>query len=46
MRIEFIFEDPELRLPSDTPVVAVEQRHGWLVPPAWGICIGSLGVDA
>ena len=34
-RIEFIFEDPELRLPSDTPVVAVKQRHGWLVPPAW-----------
>ena len=20
---------------SDTPKVAVEQRHGWLVPPAW-----------
>ena len=34
-RIEFIFEDPELPLPSDTPAVAVEQRHGWLIPPAW-----------
>ena len=22
IRIEFIFKDPELRLPSDTPVVA------------------------
>ena len=34
-RIEFIFEDPELPLPSDNPAVAVEQRHGWLIPPAW-----------
>ena len=34
-RIEFIYEDPELPLPSDNPAVAVEQRHGWLVPPAW-----------
>ena len=22
-------------MPSDTPAVAVEQRHGWLIPPAW-----------
>ena len=34
-RIEFIFEDPELPVPSDTPAVAVEQRHGWLIPPEW-----------
>ena len=34
-RIEFIFEDPELPLPSDNPVIAVEQRHGWLIPPEW-----------
>ena len=34
-KIEFIFEDPEFPVPSDNPAVAVEQRHGWLVPPAW-----------
>ena len=34
-RIEFIYEDPEFPVPSDTPAVAVEQRHGWLVPPVW-----------
>ena len=34
-RIEFIFEDPELLVPSDNPAVAVEQRHGWLIPPEW-----------
>ena len=34
-RIEFVFEDPEFSVPSDNPAVAVEQRHGWLVPPAW-----------
>ena len=22
-------------MPSDNPAVAVEQRHRWLVPPAW-----------
>ena len=30
-RIEFIFEDPELPLPSDNPAIA----HGWLDPPEW-----------
>ena len=30
-RIEFIFEDPELPLPSENPAVAVEQ---WLADPA------------
>ena len=34
-KIEFVFEDPDLPVPSDDPAVAVEQRHGWLVPPAW-----------
>ena len=29
------YEDPELPLPSDNPVIAVEQRHGWLIPPEW-----------
>ena len=35
-RIEFIFEAPELPLRSDNPAIAVEQRHGWLIPPEWG----------
>ena len=34
-RIEFVYEDPEFAVPSDNPAVAVEQRHGWLVPPEW-----------
>ena len=34
-RIEFIYEDPEFSVPSDNPAVAVEQRHGWLIPPEW-----------
>ena len=34
-KIEFFFEDPEFLVPSDNPAVAVEQRHGWLVPPEW-----------
>ena len=41
-KIEFIYEDPEFpvpsdnpAVPSDNPAVAVEQRHGWLIPPAW-----------
>ena len=35
LKIEFIYEDPGLPVRSDNPVVAVEQRHGWLVPSAW-----------
>ena len=35
-KIEFIYEDPEIPLPSDTPAVSVEQWHGRLVPPQWG----------
>ena len=27
-KIEFVYEDPEFPVPSDTPTVAVEQRHG------------------
>ena len=34
-RIEFIFEDLELPVRSDNPAIAVEHRHGWLIPPAW-----------
>ena len=34
-RIEFIYEDPEFPVRSDNPAVAVEQRHGWLIPPEW-----------
>lgn len=34
-KIAFVYENPEFPVPSDTPAVAVEQRHGWLVPPAW-----------
>ena len=34
-QIEFVYEAPEFRVPSETPAVAVEQRHGWLVPPDW-----------
>ena len=34
-KIEFVYEDPELSVLSDTPAVAVEQRHGWLIPPEW-----------
>ena len=34
-KIEFVYEDPELPVPSENPAVAVEQRHGWLIPPAW-----------
>ena len=34
-RIEFIYEDPEFPVSSDNPAVAVEQRHGWLIPLAW-----------
>ena len=34
-KIEFVYEDPEFSVPSDNPAVAVEQRHGWLIPPAW-----------
>ena len=34
-KIEFVYEDPEFPVPSENPAVAVEQRHGWLVPSEW-----------
>ena len=35
-KIEFVYEDPEYPVPSETPAVALEQRiPGWLVPPEW-----------
>ena len=34
-KIEYIFEDPEYPVPSDTIEVAVETRNGWVVPPDW-----------
>ena len=45
-KIEFIFQAPDLPLPSDTPAATVEARHGWIVPPEWGIYLGGLGVPA
>ena len=43
-KIEFVYEDPELPVPSENPAVAVERRHGWLVPPdRRGYCYS--GVD-
>ena len=34
-KIEFLFQDPDLPLPSDNPAATVEARHGWIVPPEW-----------
>lgn len=34
-RVEYIFEDPEYPVPSEPVNVAVESRHGWLIPPDW-----------
>ena len=34
-KVEYIFEDPEYPVPSDNIEVAVETRHGWVVPPDW-----------
>ena len=42
--IEFIFEDPELPLPSDNPVIAVEQAARVADSAGMGIYIGDLGV--
>ena len=45
-RIEFIFEDPELPLPSDNPAIAV-RTAAWVVDPAgMGVPVGGLGVRA
>ena len=34
-KIEFIFQAPDLPLPSDNAAATVEARHGWIVPPEW-----------
>ena len=34
-KVEYLFEDPEFPVPSDTPEISVEHRHGWLIPPDW-----------
>lgn len=33
--IRFVYEVPEVSVPSGGPQFSVEQRHGWLVPEAW-----------
>ena len=35
-----VFEEAELLVPSDNPVVAVEQRHGWLFRQRGNLCRG------
>ena len=32
-KVEYHFDDTDV--PSDTPEVSVEHRHGWLIPPDW-----------
>lgn len=34
-KVEYIFCEPEYPVPSDDPAVAVETRHGWVIPPDW-----------
>ena len=34
-RVEYIFEEPDYPVPSEPMNVAVESRHGWLIPPEW-----------
>ena len=34
-RVEYIFEDPDYPVPSEPLNIAVESRHGWLIPPEW-----------
>ena len=35
LKIEFIYEAPDYPLRSDTPAATVEERQGWVIPPAW-----------
>ena len=35
IKIEFIYEAPDYPLRSDKPEETVEERHGWVIPPAW-----------
>ena len=34
-KVEYIFCEPEYPVPSDDIAVAVETRHGWVIPPEW-----------
>ena len=34
-KVEYIFDDSELPVRSDTVEVSVEHRHGWLILPEW-----------
>ena len=34
-KIEYVFCEPEYPIPSDTLPLAVETRHGWVIPPEW-----------
>ena len=34
-KIEYIFDNSELPVSSDTIEISVEHRHGWLIPPEW-----------
>ena len=34
-KVEYIFSEPEFPVPSDNIEVAVETRHGWLIPSEW-----------
>ena len=35
IKVEYLFDDSELSVPSDTIEISVEHRHGWLIPPEW-----------
>ena len=34
-KVVFIFCEPEYPVPSDRVNMAVEARHGWVIPPDW-----------
>jgi len=34
-KVAYIFCEPAYPVPSDDPAVAVETRHGWVIPPDW-----------
>ena len=34
-RVEYIFEEPDYPVSSEPLNIAVESRHGWLIPPEW-----------
>ena len=35
IKIEFIYETPDFPLRSDNAAATVEERNGWVIPPAW-----------